>query len=116
ELASQNIRVNAICPGLIATSIFGAAIGAPRPLADQIAARVAETGAKAHPIRKPGLPEDIARAALYLASDEAAFVTCAHFVLGGAHFGVDGGIPVGPRGSWAPRAPQPLAELLAMPQ
>ncbi len=88
ELSPQGIRVNAICPGLIATSIFGTAIGLPSAAADQMAARVAENAAAAQPVKKPGLPEDIARAALYLASDESAFVT-------GTHVVVDGGITVG---------------------
>ena len=39
ELSPQKIRVNAICPGLIATSIFGDALGLPRAVADQMAAR-----------------------------------------------------------------------------
>ena len=104
ELSPQGIRVNAICPGLIATSIFGTAIGLPRPVADQMAARVAENAAIAQPVKKPGLPEDIARAALYLASDESAFVT-------GTHMVVDGGITVGSRHSWDPSAGSPFAQI-----
>jgi len=104
ELSPQGIRVNAICPGLIATSIFGTAIGLPRAAADQMAARVAENAAIAQPIKKPGLPEDIARAALYLASDESAFVT-------GIHLIVDGGITVGSRHSWDPSAGSPFAQI-----
>ena len=46
QLSPQKIRVNAICPGLIATSIFGASLGLPREVADQMAARVAENGAE----------------------------------------------------------------------
>ena len=88
ELSPQKIRVNAICPGLIATSIFGAALGMPREGADQLAAMVAERGAVAQPIPKPGLPEDIAGAALWLASDDSRFVT-------GTHVVVDGGITIG---------------------
>ena len=104
ELSPQGIRVNAICPGLIATSIFGTAIGLPRAAADQMAARVAENAAIAQPIKKPGLPEDIARAALYLASDESAFVT-------GIHLVVDGGITVGSRHAWDPSAGSPFAQI-----
>ena len=104
ELSPQGIRVNAICPGLIATSIFGTAIGMDRAGADQMAARVAEHASVAQPIRKPGLPEDIARAALYLASDDSAFVT-------GIHLIVDGGITVGSRHSWDPAAGSPFAQI-----
>ena len=104
ELSPQGIRVNAICPGLIATSIFGTAIGMNRAGADQMAARVAENAAIAQPIKKPGLPEDIARAALYLASDESAFVT-------GTHIVVDGGITVGSRHAWDPAAGSPFAQI-----
>lgn len=104
ELSPQGIRVNAICPGLIATSIFGTAIGLPRAAADQMAARVAENAAIAQPIKKPGLPEDIARAALYLASNESEFVT-------GIHLIVDGGITVGSRHSWDPTAASPFAQI-----
>jgi len=104
QLSRQKIRVNAICPGLIATSIFGASMGLPREVADQMAARVAENGAKVQPIPKGGAPEDIAKAALYLASDDSVFVT-------GTHIVVDGGITVGGRHSWDPNAGSPFADL-----
>lgn len=104
QLAAKKIRVNAICPGLIATSIFGASLGLPREMADQLAARIAEVGASVQPLPKAGVPDDVARAALYFASDDSAFVT-------GAHLTVDGGITVGPRHAWDPAAPSPLAAL-----
>jgi NAD(P)-dependent dehydrogenase (short-subunit alcohol dehydrogenase family) len=107
ELSPRGIRVNAICPGLIATSIFGAAVGLPREAADQMAALVAENAAVAQPVKKPGLPADIARAALYLASDDSAFVT-------GTHLVVDGGITVGGRHAWDPAAGSPFAQILGM--
>ena len=107
ELSPLGIRVNAICPGLIATSIFGTAIGLPRDAADQMAARVAENAAAAQPIAKPGLPEDIAKAALYLASDDSAFVT-------GIHLVVDGGVTVGSRHAWDPAAGSPFATILGI--
>ena len=66
ELGRDGITVNAICPGLIATSIFGASFGLPRDVADQMAARVAENAAQAQPVPKAGLPDDIAQAALWL--------------------------------------------------
>jgi NAD(P)-dependent dehydrogenase (short-subunit alcohol dehydrogenase family) len=104
QLSPQKIRVNAICPGLIATSIFGASMGLPREVADQMAARVAEHGASVQPIPKAGAPEDIARAALYLASSDSEFVT-------GTHIVVDGGITVGSRHSWDQAGPSPFAAL-----
>jgi len=107
ELSPQGIRVNAICPGLIATSIFGVAFGMPREAADQMAALVAQNAAAAQPIKKPGLPEDIARAALYLASDESAFVT-------GTHIVVDGGITIGSRHAWDPSAGSPFAAIFGV--
>jgi len=105
ELSPQKIRVNAICPGLIATSIFGDAIGLARDVADQMVARVAQHFSTAQPIPKPGLPEDVARAALYLASDDSAFVT-------GTHIVVDGGITIGSRHAWDPASGSPFAQIL----
>ena len=106
QLSPQKIRVNAICPGLIDTSIFGASFGLPREVADQMAAQVAENASKAQPVPKAGLPDDIAQAALYLASDAAAFVS-------GTHLVVDGGITVGGRHAWDTTAPGPLVDLFA---
>ena len=105
QLSPQKIRVNAICPGLIATSIFGASFGLPREMADQMAARVADNAAGAQPVPKAGMPEDIAQAALYLASDAAAFVS-------GTHIVVDGGITVGGRHSWDANMISPFATIL----
>jgi len=107
ELSPKKIRVNAICPGLIATSIFGDAMGLPRAVADQMAARVAENAAAAQPVPKAGLPEDIARAALYLASDDSAFVT-------GTHVVVDGGITIGGRHAWDAAAGSPFAAIMGV--
>lgn len=104
QLSPNRIRVNAICPGLIATSIFGASMGLPREVADQMAARIADTGGVAQPIPRAGVPEDIAQAALYLASDAAGFVT-------GTHLVVDGGITVGSRHAWDPSAPSVFAAM-----
>ena len=107
ELSPQKIRVNAICPGLIATSIFGTAMGLTRDVADQMAARVAQNAAVAQPIPKPGLPDDIAQAALYLASDASSFVT-------GTHIVVDGGITIGSRHAWDPASGSPFAAIMGI--
>ena len=107
ELSPHRIRVNAICPGLIATSIFGTALGMPRDGADQMAALVAQNAHAAQPIPKPGLPDDIARAALYLASDDSPFVT-------GTYLLVDGGLTIGGRHAWDTAAASPFAQIFGM--
>jgi len=105
ELGRRKIRVNALAPGLIATSIFGATMGMPRAQADQLAALVATKAGNIQPIPRAGLPEDIANAALFLASDEASFVT-------GAQLLVDGGLLSGPRHSWSPEDGGLLEQLM----
>ncbi len=104
ELSPQKIRVNAICPGLIATSIFGASFGMPREMADQMAARIVEKAPKIQPIPLAGIPQHVAEAALFLASDASQFVT-------GTHLVVDGGITIGPRNAWDQGAVSPFAAL-----
>lgn len=95
ELARDGVRVNAICPGLILTNIFTPAETVPAGLATMIRQTMAQTAPEAQPIAKPGLPIDIANAALFFASDESAFVT-------GVHMLVDGGMFTGPRNAWDP--------------
>jgi len=93
SLAQYAIRVNAICPGLIPTSIFGRALGDSIADADR---RARDIGERAHgwqPIRVAGSPEDIGYAVAYFASDLSRFVT-------GQFLAVDGGITVGPRSAW----------------
>jgi NAD(P)-dependent dehydrogenase (short-subunit alcohol dehydrogenase family) len=91
QLGPMNIRVNCICPGLIATPIFAKGIGLATQVADQTVSAVLEVAKDAQPIPKAGDPNDIAEAALYLASDGARFVN-------GHALVVDGGITVGPTG------------------
>lgn len=65
ELARFRIRVNAVAPGVIWTPLLGSTSN--RDLEERVA--------RAQPWPDKGLPEDIAAAALYLASDDAAFVS-----------------------------------------
>ena len=85
ELGAHGIRVNCICPGFIATPL---AVGHPKVGEEQLDRLRAEAGG-AQPIGRIGEPIDIARAALFLASDESAFVT-------GHALVVDGGAVAGP--------------------
>jgi NAD(P)-dependent dehydrogenase (short-subunit alcohol dehydrogenase family) len=70
ELAPRRIRVVTISPGPIATELLGK-LGMPQEAADAVAAGWAEGVA----LKRIGRPEEIARLALFLASDEASFIT-----------------------------------------
>ena len=79
DYAPENIRVNAICPGFIETDLTAEVIRqAPDPEAVRRERRAV------HPLGRLGKPEDVAPLVVYLASDEASWVT-------GAIFPVDGG-------------------------
>ncbi len=72
DYAEEGIRINAICPGIVYTGLSkarGQAPGTPRP---------------EQPIGRYGRPEELAAAALFLASDESSFIT-------GTAIPVDGG-------------------------
>ena len=105
ELGVHNIRVNAICPGVIVTPIFGVAVGHSRPVADQMTGRLTQAASEMQPIRRAGMPEDIAKAVLYFASDDSSFCT-------GGYQLVDGGILVGPRASWNEAEPSKIMAAL----
>lgn len=90
-LGPENIRVNCICPGLIATNIFANAFGIPSQLAETRIEAIAESTKGSQPIPRGGRARDIAEAALYLASDGASFVN-------GHALVVDGGLTLGATG------------------
>jgi len=85
ELAPLGIRVNAISPGAIATPIFYGGSGRANKLSDAENERKMEklksNLAHAVPLKQTGLAEDIAEAALYLASDAGRFVNCHDLVV-----------------------------------
>jgi NAD(P)-dependent dehydrogenase (short-subunit alcohol dehydrogenase family) len=85
ELGEAGVRVNSISPGAIATGIFGKAMGLETAAAEKTAEMMQTNFAKAQPIKRAGLPDDIANAAVFLASDEASFIN-------GTDIVVDGGI------------------------
>jgi NAD(P)-dependent dehydrogenase (short-subunit alcohol dehydrogenase family) len=75
ELARDNILVNCVAPGFTMTPAVRAT--RPQKWIDSVSAAI--------PLRKPGEPEDIATMVLFLASDEAKYIT-------GQHFSVNGGL------------------------
>ena len=74
ELGSRNIRCNAIAPGFIETEMTG-----------ELDQKVVDEWRKAIPLKRGGTPEDVAKAAVFLASDESAYIT-------GQTLQVDGGM------------------------
>jgi len=82
EYAGLGIRINSISPGIIYTPIFGKAVKKP---ADREG--LFESWANQMPVGYFGLPEDIAFATIYLASDESSYVT-------GVNLVVDGGLTI----------------------
>jgi len=90
ELGESGVRVNCICPGGIATPIFGKARGLSPDQVDATVPLMKGVLEGSQPIKRAGLPEDIARAALWLASDESSFVNGHALVVDG---GLTGGRP-----------------------
>jgi len=88
ELGESNIRVNCISPGFVVTGAFQKAAGMTREAYAQRLPRLKDHFATYQSIRRAGLPEDIARAALWLAGDDSSFVN-------GANLVVDGGLSNG---------------------
>lgn len=87
ELGESNVRVNSLSPGAILTGIFGKAFQLEDGEADATAGKLEETFSAAQPIPRAGLPEDIANAAIFLASDEAGFVNGQDIVVDGGMVG-----------------------------
>jgi NAD(P)-dependent dehydrogenase (short-subunit alcohol dehydrogenase family) len=89
ELGPFKVRVNSVCPGFINTPIFAGQLALKDKDKDFISP-LKDMSAFAQPITRPGLPEDIANAVCFLASDESDFIT-------GHALVVDGGMTLG---SW----------------
>ncbi|MGB6934459.1 MAG: SDR family oxidoreductase, partial [Acidobacteriaceae bacterium] len=77
EYSPHGIRINCICPGTIVTERWKTRFERDPELEAKVS--------RLYPIRRLGSPEDVANAVLFLASDEASFIT-------GAVLTVDGGL------------------------
>ncbi len=85
ELGEHNVRVNSVSPGAIATGILAKALGAETSKAEQLTGKIEDIYAKAQPIPRAGITDDIAQCVIWLASDRATFVN-------GTDIVVDGGV------------------------
>ena len=85
EVGKSRIRVNSISPGGIATGIFGKVAGVEGEKADKVLDVVKEMFATLQPIPRSGVTDDIANAAVFLASDRGSFIH-------GHDLVVDGGV------------------------
>jgi NAD(P)-dependent dehydrogenase (short-subunit alcohol dehydrogenase family) len=91
ELGETGIRVNSISPGAIVTGIFGKNAGVDGAKADRLTDVVREMFAAVQPMPRAGETDDVARAALFLASDAGSFIN-------GQDLVIDGGLTAGVRG------------------
>jgi NAD(P)-dependent dehydrogenase (short-subunit alcohol dehydrogenase family) len=80
ELAAEGIRVNAVCPGFIATPMV-----MERAVHAGSDAAAYERIATMHPMHRLGTPEEIASAVLWLSSDGASFVTGESLLVDGGY-------------------------------
>jgi NAD(P)-dependent dehydrogenase (short-subunit alcohol dehydrogenase family) len=80
DYSAKGVRVNAVCPGTVASTSMGRQLLGSDANPELLARRLAK-----YPIGRFGVPEDIAEAVIFLLSSQAAFVS-------GAAFAVDGGM------------------------
>jgi len=102
ELGEDGVRVNAICPGAVATAIYARGLGLDVETAQRTVAFMDTALSQAAPLRRTGTPADIAEAALWLAGDGSAYVN-------GQAIVVDGGLLTGPLRRNRPGASDPQA-------
>ncbi|MBL4781549.1 MAG: glucose 1-dehydrogenase [Porticoccaceae bacterium] len=83
ELGEHHIRVNAICPGFIATPLAANTVGR----SDELIEKALPSFAKTQAIPRAGIPDDIAQMACWLAGDRSTFVTGQAMVVDGGLIG-----------------------------
>lgn len=107
DAGESGIRVNCICPGWIATPILGKSVGLSQEAAEKTMENVKNVISGFQPLKRAGLPDDVAQAALWLASDDSSFVN-------GHAMVVDGGLANGRMWSKFFEETTPLASALGL--
>ena len=113
ELGEKGVRVNCISPGAIVTGIFAKAAGVEGSKADRLTDVIKEAFASVQTIPRAGLPDDIARAAVFLAGDGSSFINGQNIVVDGGHSSVTKGwsYVAGMRGEMTKRLKEAAAAL-----
>lgn len=89
ELAPRGIRVNVIVPGATRTPIWASRAATPEAMA-----QLEEAGSRGIPLGRFAEPDEIANAVLFLASDEASYVTATELAVDGGFTGAPAGGPI----------------------
>ncbi|GGP36529.1 SDR family NAD(P)-dependent oxidoreductase [Streptomyces melanogenes] len=83
ELAAKGIRVNAVCPGAVDTPMTNPAALDPTADPEEAKEAVAELYKRLVPLGRIGRPEEVAALALFLTSEDSAYITGQPFVIDG---------------------------------
>jgi 3alpha(or 20beta)-hydroxysteroid dehydrogenase len=83
ELARRRIRVNAVCPGAIDTAMSNPAWMDPGGDTEETSRAIGKLYRKLVPLGRIGQPEEVARLALFLTSDDSSYITGQPFVIDG---------------------------------
>lgn len=89
ELAPRGIRVNALVPGATRTPIWSSRASTPEAMA-----HLEEAGSRGIPLGRFATADEIANAVLFLASDEASYVTATELIVDGGFTGAPAGGPI----------------------
>ncbi len=80
EYSAQRIRINAVCPAFIKTPMLDRGLG-QLPNAEEILGQISTL----HPVGRMGEPEEVASLVLFLASDDASFISGATYLVDGGY-------------------------------
>lgn len=83
ELAAKGIRVNAMCPGAVDTPMANPGLLDPANMSDEARDAMAELYGRVVPMGRVGRPEEIAKLALFLSSEDSSYITGQPFVIDG---------------------------------